>query len=145
MTPPRTLTDMMAEVHSRARDWSLRQDLGFEPAAVGAAWMASDDPVAMLLLLAALHPKRDVEKCFELATAMSFFEPMRAHAHTMNGCRPGMNFNGTSLFYFIRLYTRLRSALQVFEGAERSELDSKLAAAIRAVVPDPFTLARPTA
>ncbi|RKG71922.1 hypothetical protein D7W79_30070 [Corallococcus exercitus] len=145
MTTRRTLTDLMAEVSPRARDWSLPQDLGVDRVTVAAAWLASDDPPAMLLLLAALHPKRAEERCFELATQMSFFEPMRIEAHVMSRWRGGMLTNGRSPFYFLSLYQRLRNALQAFEDPERSQLGSKLAAAIRVVVPDPFTPVAPAA
>lgn len=145
MTTLRTLTDLMAQVSGRNRDWSLSQDLGVDRVTVTAAWLASDDPVAMLFLLAALHPKREVEKCIELATGMSFFEPMRAEAHSMSRRLPGMNFNGRSPFYFIHLYQMLRAALRVSDDAERSQLEPQLAAAIRVVVPDPFTLVRSAA
>ncbi|NOJ92823.1 hypothetical protein HMI51_07740 [Corallococcus coralloides] len=145
MTTRRTLTDLMAEVSGRARDWASPQDLGVDPMTVVAAWLASDDPVAMLFLLAAVHPRREVEKCIELATEMSFFEPMRDEAHTMSRRLPGMNFNGRSPFYFIHLYQRLRAALQWMEDTQRSQLEPELAAAIRVVVPDPFTLAGPAA
>ncbi|WP_043321305.1 hypothetical protein [Corallococcus coralloides] len=145
MTTRRTLTDLMNEVAGRAHEWSSPQDLGCDRMTVMAAWLASDDPVAMLFLLAAVHPRREVEKCVELATAMSFFEPMRYQAHLMSRRLPGMNFNGRSLFYFISLYQRLRAALQAFEDTERSRLGLELATAIRVVVPDPFTLVGPAA
>ncbi|NPD22095.1 hypothetical protein [Corallococcus exiguus] len=146
MTTRRTLTDLMNEVSGRsARDWSVPQDLGCDRMTVTAAWLASDDPVAMLFLLAAVHPRREVEKCIELATEMSFFEPMRDEAHTMSRRLPGMNFNGRSPFYFIHLYQMLHSALRWMEDTERSRLEPELAAAIRVVVPDPFTLVGPAA
>ena len=146
MTTRRTLTDLMDEVSVRNRDWSSQQDLGIDRATVAAAWQESDDPRAMLLLLAALHPRRDKEKCLELATQMSFFEPMRVAAHTMSRLRDGgMVFNGQSPFYFIQLFRRLRTALQWVEDTERSRLEPRLAAAIRVVVHDPFTLAGPAA
>lgn len=146
MTTRRTLTDLMDEVSRRNRDWSLPQDLGFDRATVAAAWRASEDPLAMLLLLAALHPRRDEEKCLELATEMSFFEPMRVQAHTMSRLSGGgVNFNGPCPFYFIRLYMRLRTALPWIEDTERSRLEPELAVAIRAVVHDPFTLVGPAA
>ncbi|RKG89481.1 hypothetical protein D7W82_07220 [Corallococcus sp. CA049B] len=143
MTTRRTLTDLMAEVSGRARDWASPQDLGVDPMTVVAAWLASDDPVAMLFLLAAVHPRREVEMCIKLATEMSFFEPMRDEAHTMSRRLPGMNVNGRSPFYFIHLYQRLRAASQWMEDTQRSQLEPELAAAIRVVVPDPFTLAGP--
>ncbi|MBN8232676.1 hypothetical protein JYK02_34680 [Corallococcus macrosporus] len=143
MTTQRTLTDLMAEVHRRAHEWASPQDLGVERPTVTAAWLTSDDPVAMLLLLAAVHPRREEAMCIELATRMSFFEPMRYEAHLMSRRRSGMNFNGRSPFYFIALYQRMRSALQPFDDTERSQLGPKLAEAIRGVVPDPFTLASP--
>ncbi|WP_375758709.1 hypothetical protein [Corallococcus exercitus] len=145
MTTPRTLTDLMDEVSGRARDWSLPQDLGFDRMTGAAAWLASDDPLAMLFLLAAVHPRREEAMCIELATKMSFFEPMRDEADTMSRRRSGMNFNGRSPFYFIHLYQRLRAAWQVTEDTQRSRLGPELAAAIRVVVPDPFTLVRPAA
>ncbi|GMU06374.1 hypothetical protein [Corallococcus caeni] len=145
MTTPRTLTDLMEQMPGRNRDWSLPQDLGVDRVTVTAAWLASDDPPAMLLLLAALHPKREVEKCIELATGMSFFEPMRVEAHSMSRRLPGMNVNGRSPFYFIHLFQRLRVALQMTWDTERSRLEPELAAAIRVVVPDPFTLVGPAA
>ncbi|RKG68535.1 hypothetical protein D7V80_12355 [Corallococcus sp. CA054B] len=145
MTAQRTLTDLMAEVAGRARDWSLPQDLGSDRMTVTAAWLASDDPLAMLFLLAAVHPRREVEMCIKLATEMSFFEPMRNEAHSMSRRLPGMNFNGRSPFYFIALYQRLHSALRWMEGTQRSRLEPELAAAIRVVVPDPFTLVGPAA
>ncbi|NOK14347.1 hypothetical protein [Corallococcus exercitus] len=145
MTTRRALTDLMAEVSGRAREWSSPQDLGCDRVPVTAAWLASDDPRAMMLLLAAVHPRRHEEKCIELATEMSFFETMRYEAHMMSRRRSGMNFNGRSPFYFIHLYQLLRSAWQVTEDTERSRLGPELAAAIRVVVPDPFTLVGPAA
>jgi hypothetical protein len=135
----------MDEVSGRKRDWLSPQDLGFDRATVAAAWLASDDPPAMLFLLAVLHPRRHEETCVALATEMSFFEPMRVDAHSMSRRRRGMNFNGTSPFRFIRLYQLLRGALLVSEDTQRSQLEPELAAAIRVVVPDPFTLAEPAA
>ncbi|RKH64857.1 hypothetical protein D7X55_11285 [Corallococcus sp. AB049A] len=145
MTTRSTLTDLMHEVSSRNGDWASPRDLGVDRVTVVAAWLSSDDPAAMLLLLAALHPKRQVETCVALATRMSFFEPMRVEAHSMSRRLPGMNFNGRSPFYFIHLYQLLRSALQVTEDTERPRLKSELAAAIRAVIPEPFTLVGPAA
>ncbi|MBN9686410.1 MULTISPECIES: hypothetical protein [unclassified Corallococcus] len=142
---PRTLTDLMAEVAGRAHEWSTPQDLGCDRVTVAAAWLASDDPVAMLFLLAAVHPRREVEMCIKLATEMSFFEPMRDEAHTMSRRLPGMNFNGRSPFYFMALYQRLSAALQWIEDTERAQLEHKLATAIRVVVPDPFTFGGPAA
>ncbi|MHA7629929.1 hypothetical protein [Corallococcus sp. M7] len=144
MTKPRTLTDLMAEVSGRAHEWSTPQDLGCDRVTVTDAWLASDDPVAMLFLLAAVHPRREVELCIKLATEMSFFEPMRDEAHTMSRRLPGMNFNGRSPFYFIALYQRLSAALRVTEDTKRSRLEPELAAAIRVVIPDPFTLVGPS-
>ena len=144
MSAGRTLTDLMAEVSSRARDWASVQELGFERETVVAAWLASDDPVAMLLLLAALHPKREVQKCLELATALSFFEPMRVLAHTIRRWSSGaVATNGQSPFYFMRLHQRLRSAFPWVEDTRLARLQPELAAAIRAVFPDPYTLAGP--
>ncbi|MGE6761653.1 hypothetical protein ACQKGO_26820 [Corallococcus interemptor] len=143
MTTRSTLTGLMHEVSSRNGDWASPRDLGVARVTVTAAWLASDDPAAMLLLLAALHPKRQVETCIALATGMSFFEPMRVEAHSMSGRLPGMNFNGRSPFYFIHLYQLLRGALRTLDDTERSRLGFELAAAIRVVVPDPFTLVGP--
>ncbi|MCP3138364.1 hypothetical protein [Pyxidicoccus xibeiensis] len=145
MTTRRTLTDLMDEVAGRNRDWSSPQDLGSDRATVSGAWLASDDPLAMLLLLAALHPRRAEEKCLELATALSFFEPMRVTAHTMSRNRGGMYVNGSLPFYFVRLYQRLRVAFRTVEDTRRSRLEPELAAAIRVVVHDPFTLVGPAA
>lgn len=145
VTTRRTLTDLMDEVSGRNRDGSSPQDLGFDRATVAAAWRASDDPLAMLLLLAALHPRREEEKCLELATELSFFEPMRVEARTMSRRRGGMHVDGRCPFYFSQLYQRLRAALRAIEDTERSRLEPELAAAIRVVVPDPFTLVGPAA
>jgi hypothetical protein len=144
MTTRRTLTDLMAEVSGRGRDGSLPQDLGLDRATVAAAWLASDDPLAMLLLLGKLHPQREEEKCFELATELSFFEPMRVQAHRMSGLRGGgHNYNGPSLFRFMRLFGLLSTTLRWMEATERSRLEPELVAAIRVVVHDPFTLVGP--
>ncbi|WP_224371711.1 hypothetical protein [Hyalangium versicolor] len=146
VTTQRTLTDLMAEVSGRRiPGWGSPQDLGFDRATVTAAWLASDDPLAMLLLLAALYPRREEEKCVELVTEMSFFRPMWLEADSMSRRRSGMNFNGTTPFRFIRLYHLLQRDLQVIEDSERSRLEPKLGAAIRVVVPDPFTLVGPAA
>ncbi|WP_224249067.1 hypothetical protein [Hyalangium gracile] len=143
MTTLRTLTDLMDEVHGRAREWASPQELGVDRDTVRAAWLASDDPLAMLLLLAALHPRRHEEKCIELATGMSFFRPMLLEADSMSRRRSGMNFNGASPFRFIKLWQLLRAAWRVIDDTERSRLEPQLAAAIRVVVPDPFTLVGP--
>ncbi|AKF85196.1 hypothetical protein SAMN05443572_113125 [Myxococcus fulvus] len=136
----------MAEVSSRARDWASVQELGVERETVVAAWRASDDPVAMLFLLAALHPGREKEKCLELATALSFFEPMRVLARTIERWSSGaFPTNGQSPFYFMRLYQRLRSAFPWVEDTRLAQLQPELAAAIRAVFPDPYTLVGPAA
>ncbi|WP_426747641.1 hypothetical protein VZQ01_09680 [Myxococcus faecalis] len=145
MTPGRTLTDLMAEVSSRARDWGSVQELGVAPETVVAAWRASDDPVAMLHLLVALHPKRETEKCLELATALSFFEPMGDLAHTIRRWSSGIPTNGQSPFYFMRLFQRLSTSFRWMDATTRSDLEPKLVAAIRAAFPDPYTLAGPAA
>ncbi|MCP3065606.1 hypothetical protein LXT21_43255 [Myxococcus sp. K38C18041901] len=145
MTTPRTLTDLMAEVSSRARDWGEAQELGVERGAVVAAWLESDDPVAMLHLLVALYPKREKEKCLELATALSFFEPMRDLAHTIRRWSSGIPTNGQSPFYFMRSFQRLNNAFRWMEDTTRSDLEPKLVAAIRAAFPDPYTLVGPAA
>jgi hypothetical protein len=111
----RTLTDLMDEVSGRNRDGSSPQDLGFDRVTVAAAWLASDNPLAMLLLLAALHSRREEEKCLALATELSFFEPMRVEARTMSRRRGGMHVDGRCPFYFIQLYQGLRAALRVIE------------------------------
>ncbi len=140
-----TLTDLMDQVSGRNPDWSLPQDLDADPATVAAAWLAGDDPLAMLLLLAALHPRREEEKCLELATELSFFEPMRVEARRMSRLRGGMHVDGRCPFYFSQLHQRLRAALRAIEGAERSRIEPELATAIRVVVHDPFTLVGPAA
>ncbi|WP_223752061.1 hypothetical protein ACJ2CR_17285 [Myxococcus faecalis] len=146
MTPGRTLTDLMAEVSSRARDWGSVQELGVAPETVVAAWLESDDPVAMLHLLVALHPQREKEKCLELATALSFFEPMRELAHVIRRWSSGaVPTNGQSPFYFMRLFQRLNSSFRWMEETTRSDLEPKLVAAIRAAFPDPYTLDGPAA
>ncbi|MFP2963987.1 hypothetical protein ACLEPN_41330 [Myxococcus sp. 1LA] len=97
MTTRRTLRDLMEAVSGRHRNWASPQDLGFDRVMVAAAWLASDDPLAMLLLLAAVHPHR------------------------------------------------LSAAWRVTEDTRWSRLEPELAAAIRVVVPDPFTLVGPVA
>ncbi len=144
MVTRRTLTELMAEVSSRARDWGEVQALGVERGAVVAAWLESDDPVAMLHLLVALHPQREKEKCLELATALSFFEPMRELAHVIRRWSSGaVPTNGQSPFYFMRLFQRLSSSFRWMEETTRSELEPKLVAAIRSAFPDPYTLVGP--
>ncbi|MCK8500110.1 hypothetical protein [Myxococcus fulvus] len=144
MVTRRTLTELMAEVSSRARDWGEVQALGVERGAVVAAWLESDDPVAMLHLLVALHPQREKEKCLELATALSFFEPMRELAHVIRRWSSGaVPTNGQSPFYFMRLFQRLSSSFRWMEETTRSELEPKLVAANRSAFPDPYTLVGP--
>ncbi|NTX01953.1 hypothetical protein [Myxococcus sp. CA040A] len=135
----------MAEVSGRARDWASAQELGFERGTVAAAWPESDDPLAMLLLLAALHPRREEERCLEVATALSFFEPMRVQAHTMRRWRSSIPTNGQSPFYVMRLYQLLRAAFPWVKDTKRSRLDPELAPGIRAVIEDPYTLVAPAA
>lgn len=105
-----------------------------------AAWAVSDDPFAMLLFLAVIHPPRNVPVCDALVRGMSFYPPMRRVAALQAKARPGMNYNGTSRFTFIYLAQRARQSLQETPPEERVAVAASLASAIREVVPDPYAL-----
>lgn len=105
-----------------------------------AAWAVSDDPFAMLLFLAVIHTPRNVPMCDALGQRMSFYPPMRRVVELQAQARPGMNYNGTSRFTFIYLAQRVRQSLRETPPHERVTVAASLAAAIREVVPDPYTL-----
>lgn len=137
---PTSLSELIERVRLREGSWSSVQDLDAEPAAVVSAWMDSDDPFAMLLLFAAIHPHHDEPVCDALVASMSFFEPMRRVQRTQAHARGGMNYNGPDPFRFLYLAQRMRGALSALSPAERLALESRLAASIRAVVPNPHAL-----
>lgn len=131
---------MMEALRQRGGPWSSAQDLGADRASVTAAWRASEDPFAMLLLLAAIHPHPNEPVCLALVAAMSFFSPMRREGETQAQSLAGMNYNGPDRARFLHLAQRIRGALSETPAAERSTVAQALSAAIRAVVGDPYAL-----
>jgi hypothetical protein len=144
MTPPPSLRDLMEGLRQRGGDWSTAQEPGADRATVTRAWLASDDAFAMLLLLAALHPDRNVPVCDALVANMSFFSPMREEGERQARCRPGMNYNGPSRFQFLHLAQRLRNALFEMDEPDRAAVEPRLSAALRVVVVDPYVVGRET-
>lgn len=136
-----TLSQLMEDVRQRGGPWSCAQDPGADRGIVTDAWLASEDPFAMLLLLAALHPQRNEPVCDALVESMSFFPPMRREGEKQALSRPGMNYNGPDRFRFLHLAQRIRHAASELKAAERSTVEPQLSAAIRAVVRDPYALA----
>lgn len=130
----------MEALRCRGGWWASPQDPGADRATVTAAWVASEDPFAMLLLLAALHPQKNEPVCDALVASMSFFAPMRDEAAKQARCRPGMNYNGPDRFRFRHLAMRIRQSLSELDAAERRSIEPKLSAAIRTVVRDPYAL-----
>lgn len=139
-TGPTFLSELMEGVRRRGDLWSSAQDIGAEPAAVTSAWLQSNDPFAMLLLLAAIHPHHNEPVCDALVSSMCFFAPMRQEQEKQARSRPGMNYNGPDRFRFLHLAQRIRNALSGMTPAARVEIEPRLTAAIRAVVSNPFVL-----
>ncbi len=137
-----TLSALMEDVRRRGGPWSVPQDLGVDPLDVTAAWLASADPFAMLLLLAAIHPHHNEPVCEALVASMSFFRPMKREGEKQASSRGGMNYNGPDRFRFTHLAQRIRNGVSELSAADRSRVEPQLSAAIRAMVPDPHSLAR---
>lgn len=136
-----TLSRLMEDLRQRGGPWSCAQDPGADRESLTAAWLASEDPFAMLLLLAAVHPQRNEPVCDALVASMSFFAPMRQEGEKLARCRPGMSYNGPDRFRFLHLAQRIRGALSEMKRVERSAVEPQLSAAIRTVVRDPHALA----
>ena len=141
----RSLSVLMDDLRRRGSgSWSSVQRPDAPPAVLAAAWASSDDPVAMLLLLAALHPHRDLAVCGALVTAMSFFPPMREEAEKQARSRAGMHYDGPARFRFLHLAQRMRTTLADLTGAERSAVAAPLCDAMRKVVDDPYAVEHET-
>ena len=136
----RALSELMERVRARGEPWSEPHDLRAERADVVAAWDASEDPFAMLLLLAALHPGRHERACEALVARMASFPPMRREAERQEKARPGMTYNGPDRFRFLHVAQRVRFGLSELSPEERRSTEARLADAIRVVVADPFSL-----
>lgn len=134
------LTTIVDALRERGGSWALPQTPPADRATVIAAWATSDDPFAMLLLLAALHPKQNVPVCDALVASMAFHPAMQAEAAKQARARPGMNYNGPDRFRFRHLAMIVRQLRSGLADADRSRVDGELSAAIRGVVADPYVL-----
>ncbi len=95
------------------------------------AWATSDDPFAMLLLLAWFHPERDaVELVSAVTRAMAFHPPMAEELERQAASLPGMNYNGPARHAVRFLAQRVRHAPEAVRPA--------LADAVRSVVASPY-------
>jgi hypothetical protein len=138
MGPP-SLSTIMERVRQQGRPWSSPQELGVDRTAVMAAWMASDDPFAMLLLLGAIYPDRHEPACEALVASMSFFSPMQREGEKQTLSRG--TYNGPNRFRFVHVAQRVRQGLAEVPEPERSRVALALSDAIRSVVSDPHALA----
>jgi len=138
---PGGLTELMDTLRRAGGSWDVPQVLELDAAALAAAWCASDDPVAMLFLLAALHPGHQVKACDALVACLSSWPPMAHLAEQQARARPGMNYNGPDLFRLLALAQRARG------GRAREPLTPeqarRLSDAIREVAPDPRSIPQP--
>lgn len=129
-----TWIDALRDTGVPVGDWPIREE---DSAFLSAAWVVSDDPFAMMLLLAALYPKRIEPRCEAMVAALSFWPPMTRLAEMQAVSRPGMNYNGPDNFMFVRLAQRVRGGLRELSQQERMLLSNRLAQAMRVVVSNP--------
>ncbi len=133
-----TLTALLQRWREAADGDLGRRNALDDPRAIRPAWSESVDPFAMLLLLAILHPGAHESPTDALVAAMSFFPPMERVAGKQARARPGMNYNGPSMFHFSWLGLRVRQALA--ETDADAETRRRLSDAIRGVFPDPYAI-----
>ncbi len=100
-----------------------------------AAWVVSNDPFSMLVLLQAIHGGRDVVTCEALAESMAFAPPLAQVRELQAKRQPGMHSDGGSPHTFIYLAQRVRRYLQDTPSVDQPLLAVRLADAIRSVVP----------
>ena len=139
----RDSSEWMEAVRRRGDSWSREQDIGADRASVTAAWGMSNDPFAMLLLLAAIHPHHDEPVCAALVTSMAFFPPMHEEAEKQAVSHAGMNTSGPDRVRLLHLAQRIRGGLERLNAAERAPVEARLSDAMRVVVRSPHELARP--
>ena len=140
-TSPRALTELIEAWRDTNpgsfTDWDSFVAMPFyDPARIRAAWLASDDPTAMLLLLALVHPSRNEEVCCQLTSAMASEPSFAKLAREQEEWQTGKRFNGQSPFYFLQL---ARRTVHYIRG-ESADKQRRLAEVLRGVVPDPYRL-----
>lgn len=131
---------MMEAVRARGGAWSSPQDVGATPEGVRAAWAASEDPFAMLLLLAALAPAHDEARCEALVAGMAWHPALARERERQGMARPGMTYNGPDRFRFLHLAQQVRGALRGEEEPARAATARAWCRTIRAVLPDPYVV-----
>jgi hypothetical protein len=136
------LTELMAVVRARGAPWTEPQVIEADHDTLRAAWRVSNDPHAMVLLLAALYPARDQlrTRCTTLVETLSFYPPVARLAERQAGSQPGMNYNGPARSTFLALASHVAVPLAELPAADRAEFSRRLCVALREEIDDPFDL-----